>query len=157
MKLVRVIDFPDEVKHIHSGPVPGGTFWALKHKNDMFTFGHRTVEMEISYALKHARVWIQDAKSPGTWQEVTRENVHLLPRFQIHVTDDYHNLRLNITVTPFMPEFYIVPHNTFRGNRIRKKAEGKAGKIFIFGMEERKYLQEQYAAKVEQYAAKVKN
>jgi hypothetical protein len=153
MKLVRIIDFPDEVKHIHSGPVPGGTFWALKHHNDMYVFGHRSVEMELSYALKHARVWIQDAKSPGTWQEVTQENVRMLPRFQTHVTDDYDNLRLNITVTPFLPEFYVVPNDTFRGDRIRKKAEGKVGKVFIFGMEEKKYLQEKYTTDTRKYPA----
>ncbi len=122
MKLVRVWDIPAQDKKEHSGPIPGGTFWALYGGNDLYP-SYAVSFADMAYLLKYGRLWIQDIANPGTWEEIVDSTS--LPSFTPRWTDQYEEVSSNITVTPFMPEFYYVP-TAFRGHRFIQRAANRA-------------------------------
>lgn len=133
MKLIRVLNIPENRKRLINGPVPGGNFWAAKNGHDMVIWEDTPkVEMELSYALEHALVWMRSVlRDHGEWTEdwtlITEENVSRIPKFERFFWEHYEDKTYGVGVSPFMPEFYVLPFDTARGRKIKIKAEGMKG------------------------------
>jgi hypothetical protein len=113
--LIRHIGFPDHLKGIHSGPVSGGRFWALKEANDLPDSwmspddrSYPFVEEKLSDLFaKGARVWISNAyNNPPHWKEIFSPEE--IPIFKARIIENYEDCSSRLSVSPFLPEFYVV-------------------------------------------------
>jgi len=114
MNFVRNNHLPVEKKNIHTGPCPDGYFWALEEHNDL---PETHVSMSVEYALEHSTVYIQNAEKADGWKKVSDPKE--LEVFHSVWEDDPLNYRIKQYVLPYMPEFYLVPHDTIDGYKIR--------------------------------------
>ncbi len=92
-------------RQVHKGPSSGGTFWALEDFHDLPT--PTSLSLSVQEATQHGRIWMQDARDPGRWQEIRRESE--LPEFSVIWQDDYDACTTYKSVIPFAPEFYFIP------------------------------------------------
>jgi len=103
MRLVRELGkFPQ----MHVGPRPDGTFWAAAEANDL---PGRNVQVTVdldALLLRGARIWVQNASHPDTWQDV--HSASDLPEFRTVDRDDYNACRYEQVFRPYLPEFYVL-------------------------------------------------
>ena len=118
MQLVRNTSLPKEIKTLCAGPVPGGIFWAFKH-NDLPR--GRFVNADVPNLLKHGKLWVGKAGYDPDWKEIT--SIRDLPKFKAVFGDSYDSCMSGWFISPFMPQFYWVPNNSFRGQKIYKKCK----------------------------------
>jgi hypothetical protein len=124
VSLIRAVDLPEEeeIKLEHPGPVPGGTFWALEGAHDL-PYGCKIAEVPLGDLLSRGRLWLGNAEEPGEWTEIRFEAD--LPKFRVESWEDYDGCGQGVTVLPYVPEFYFVPHG-WRGMLFVRRAEKRA-------------------------------
>lgn len=114
MNFVRHNHLPKEKKNVHTGPCPDGYFWALEDHNDL---PEHHVKMSVKYAFSHGTVYMQNAEKADGWKKVSDPKE--LEIFESVWEDDPDHYCFRHYVVPFVPEFYIVPHDTIEGYKIR--------------------------------------
>lgn len=102
------------------GPQPGGYFWALKECNDLHSIH---VQLDTDFAFLHATVYMQNAEKQNGWNKISDSKE--LEIFKSVWEDDSVNKCFHKYVTPYTPEFYIVPYETIEGFKIRIISEDR--------------------------------
>lgn len=99
----------DPRKHKVLGPEPGGTFWCLQGGNDLPPYSNINIAVaELGQLLRRCRVWVKEAgEGANLWKELF--SVGDLPEFSYKWRGDYDSLTARLVVSPFMPEFYVLP------------------------------------------------
>ena len=117
--LIRHIRLPRRVRRMTDGPLPGGYFFALEGKNDLpdtwmdsEDTEYPLIKVSLSELLKEGcKIWIGRASAnpnadPG-WKEVRSEED--VPPFASEWWDDYDGCTSHFIVSPFLPQFYVLP------------------------------------------------
>jgi len=116
MQLVRNQKLDNSVKKLC--PIPSnanseGVFLALANCNDLTRID---VSCDLNHLLKHGTLFIGKAGVEPDWMQV--QALQDLPKFKARITDNYDSCSIGISVSPFMPQFFFAPKNTFRGKKL---------------------------------------